>query len=139
MYWFSSLRQQLTKWYLQYCNIMFIWSFLAKSKGFPSIISTCHNYGTFRRISYINENEIVKVFLPFEFDKAVDMVSLEAELVMEDGESIDITQEPGIPYLCAAKQYSAHAKEIVITNVANGMKHSYVIAPMFAIEVYGSE
>lgn len=75
------------------------------------------------------------LFVPFSRHYSVKMVCLQGELLYKDGTKIDITQEPGIPYLCSALELGGIS--ITIYNIDTGDTHTYTgdHKPAFCLEV----
>jgi hypothetical protein len=85
------------------------------------------------KIKYIRHNEEHFIMIPFKRDLIALMSQFKAKLIKDD-EEIDITQQPGLPYMCSAEQLGG--KEIIITNEETGARHVYKHKiPLFAEEI----
>ena len=74
------------------------------------------------------------LFVPFDRSYAIKMASIQAQLLHNDGTKVDITQEPGIPYLCKASELDG--KSITVYNMNTGTTHTYLAdcAPGYCLE-----
>jgi hypothetical protein len=72
--------------------------------------------------------------VPYDRKKVVKMGQITAYLKYEDESMLNITQQPGIPYLVKAKDLGA--KSIVLTNLDTGMSYEYIdVEPMYGDEI----
>lgn len=71
------------------------------------------------------------LFLPFKRSSVVHMNDIQMRLTMPNGTMVDITQEPGIPYLCSAAELGGI--NITAYNVENETSHVFGLheKPMF--------
>ncbi len=89
-------------------------------------------------IYYERMNSKYRVSIPFNRKYIVAMSQFKAELLYQDGTSLDITQQPGIPYLVSAVDLGGNI--IRITNQEYGVAYDYIDKPpMYAIEIMYSE
>ena len=74
------------------------------------------------------------LLIPFDRKKIVDMSQFKVELLRYDKDSVDITQQPGIPYMITAEQLGGYA--IKVTNHESEIIYEY---DMHTIPLYCSE
>ena len=74
------------------------------------------------------------LFVPFARPCSIKMTCIQVTLSLANGTKIDITQEPGIPYLCSAVELGGEV--ITAYNMDTGTSHTYAAEkPMFCQEV----
>lgn len=73
------------------------------------------------------------MLVPYNRSQVARMLDLKAELYHNNGHVIDITQQPGIPYLVDPQDLGG--KIIRITNQESGKYHDYHKAPLYAPEL----
>ena len=88
-------------------------------------------------ISYNHFGESFKLVLPYNRSLVAKMGMFTAKLVYEDGRTVDITQQPGIPYVLSPSDLGG--QEIIITNRSNGNTITYITAPMYGVELMDDE
>jgi hypothetical protein len=76
------------------------------------------------------------LFVPFNRNHVAQMISFKAELIFDGKPSLNITQQPGIPYMVDAK--SLGGLYIKITNEENGQSKLYGTeeVPHYAEELF---
>jgi len=86
---------------------------------------------------YLGQDYILSI--PYNRKKLVEMTEYKAELFYIDKISINITQQPGIPYIVNAKDLSG--EYIKITNMGTGVSCDYdkTQCPMYADELIYQE
>lgn len=102
----------------------------------PSTVAfAVNNGGRSASISYSRLGEHYVVHLPYQRRSVTKMLSFNAAVHKNDGSVINITQQPGLPYLTSANDFGA--ERIVITNGENGKTASYTgdTIPGFATEL----
>jgi hypothetical protein len=79
------------------------------------------------------------VFIPFNRSFVASMVEFKADLMRDHHEPLDITQQPGLPYLVSAHSLGGHS--IRITNNSSGKMFEYKgnTIPGYAAEVFDDE
>jgi len=93
--------------------------------------------GTKITIVYNHYNQSFKLVLPYNRSFVAKMGMFSAELIYGDGRVVDITQQPGIPYIISAADIGG--REIRITNRANGNVMIYITPPFYAEELMDDE
>lgn len=90
-------------------------------------------------IEYLWLNRSYRMVVPFDQNAATDMAPYRATLILNEEESVDITHQPGIPYLATAKSLGGIA--ITVLNTLSGEQHRYEAdqAPQYATEVLFEE
>lgn len=81
-------------------------------------------------IFYKNGGKDHKVCIPYDRSKATSMLRKEVKLYFTDGETIDITHKPGVPYLLSANDMGG-VKIIVSKNNINIKEYSEDQIPNF--------
>jgi len=84
------------------------------------------------KISYIYGRDKYNVYLPYSHRNIAKMIQLKAELICDD-KIVEITQQPGIPYLMTAKDLGGNI--IKLTNFENGLYHEYTECPLYGKEI----
>ena len=79
------------------------------------------------------------VSIPFDKSNVFHMIQYKAELLRENKTALNITQEPGIPYMVCAHDLGGHT--IRVTNQDSGVHYDYGlnVRPMYAKEVMSEE
>ena len=98
-----------------------------------STIKICLGYAY---ITYKRFNDEYKVYLPYSRKNCVKMLSYKVILQKENGsKEIDITQQPGIPYLLSAADLEGD--RIIISDKSTGKSHVYegTEIPYYGVEV----
>lgn len=88
-------------------------------------------------INYEYCNNTYKIMIPFNRSYVAKMCEFQVYLIDEHGKEINITQQPGIPYLNSAEDLGG--KLIRITNEGTGAFHYYDESPMYGVEVIDDE
>ncbi len=84
------------------------------------------------KISYHYDYKDYTISVPFDHIQSLCMIGYKAEL-LKNGEIIDITQQPGIPYMCDSEMYDG--SYIKIINEANDEYEIYNKAPLYATKL----
>lgn len=115
-------------------RIITIWK-LSQSLKIPMANSECILDNDKATIQYNYRGISHDLYLPFDKNHAISMIEFKVELLKRDGIVIDITQQPGIPYLVTAASLGGY--DIRITNEDNKKVHNYgdKIQPGYGIEV----
>lgn len=115
---------------------IFSLSYLYRYKLLKLILGSNSSYILFNNnhieISYSCLGEKYFIRLPYNPRNKVKMIQFKAELISGD-KKIDITQQPGIPYLINAKDLCG--EKIILTNLETGEYHEYTTAPLYGIEI----
>lgn len=90
--------------------------------------------GSSASVSYLRLNKEYTLFVPYSRTKSLSMIEINAFLVKRGGEKVDITQQPGIPYLVSA--YDMNAEKIILLNNKTGKSFDYLHKTM---PLYGDE
>lgn len=99
-------------------------------------------------INYINNSATIeyeyfgqnyKLSIPYNRKKLINMTNYKAELFFNDKQPLNITQQPGIPYILNANDLGG--EYIKISNMENGLSHNYdnKQVPMYADELINDE
>jgi len=99
-------------------------------------------------INYINNSATIeyeyfgqnyKLSIPYNRKKLINMTNYKVELFFTDKTPINITQQPGIPYILSANDLGG--EYIKISNMENGLSHNYdnKQVPMYADELINNE
>lgn len=76
--------------------------------------------------------------VPYNRSFVASMIDFKAELIRNsDGAKVDITQQPGIPYLVSPTDLDGDV--IIVTNTSTGAKYNYTVPPLYAQEVMEKE
>lgn len=88
---------------------------------------------------YKRLNREYQFIVPYSRRHVASMGQLKAELIYDDKSCLDITQQPGIPYIFTAQELGGET--IVITNQENQQQYNYGsdTRPMFALETMDEE
>ena len=86
---------------------------------------------------YLGQDYIISI--PYNRKKLINMIQYKAELFYNDKKSINITQQPGIPYILNAKDLGG--EYIKITNMGTGLSCDYdnTQSPMYGDELIYQE
>lgn len=86
-------------------------------------------------MSYTHLGRDYKLFLPYNRRATIPMAQYKASLNKRDGLNIDITQQPGIPYLVTPEDLGGDS--ITILNRDNGVQYTFGSSqtPLYANEV----
>lgn len=88
-------------------------------------------------ITYTHNANVYKIYIPFDRMKAIYMSDIKMHLE-DDDQTIDITQEPGIPYLLSPSMIGrTSSAKIIAHNISNNKTHTYVAdeIPLFCNDV----
>jgi hypothetical protein len=90
-------------------------------------------------IEYEYFGQKYKLAIPYNRKKLINMANYKAELCFNDKTSVNITQQPGIPYILNASDLGG--QYIKITNMETGLSHNYdnKHVPMYADELINNE
>ncbi len=125
LYKFNKIKEIWLTLYKKYKNIKFIINTLKGvnvdlSPNEPTVITSDRNMSLTYKFCGANEH---KLYIPYDIDRVSKMTYLKAQLLLPNGHCVDITQQPGIPYmLCAA---DLGGISIVICNEDNGKSYIY--------------
>lgn len=90
------------------------------------------------QISYQRVNSKYPISVPYNRKYVIAMSQFKAELLRKDKPTLDITQQPGLPYLVSPSDLGGYM--IKITNEETGSVASYIDkSPMYAEEIMFSE
>ena len=104
---------------------------LYKAAGGDLSTAGIDKYPGFVVIKYQDAGQTYKVCLPYDPQRVSRMCGIKAELKV-NGELIDITQQPGIPYSISGNNLTG---TIVIQKSIFGQKEYTDMAPMYASEM----
>lgn len=110
----------------------FAYDVVMRLKNGKALTTPIRMYKRSALITYSNNSEKYQLSVPYDPQRALEMIFYKATLV-NGSETRDITQEPGIPYLLAAKDIGG--EYINIENQASGIAFTYYQAPMYAEEL----
>jgi hypothetical protein len=102
------------------------------------IIINYNNNSAMIEYEYFGQN--YKLSIPYNRKKLINMSDYKAELFFNDDKpSLNITQQPGIPYILSANDLGG--EYIKITNMETGLSHNYdnKNIPMYADELINNE
>ena len=85
-------------------------------------------------VTYEHFGEKYIIFVPYNRSKIASMTQLTATLLRDNDENVNITQQPGIPYMVNADMLGGHT--IRLTNNDTGETHDYEKETM---PFYGNE
>jgi len=88
-------------------------------------------------VTYTYNEKKYRVLVPYRAEKAAGMLSLRATLHLTDGSILDITQQPGVPYLCKASDLGG--EKIVLYNAETNNSVEYTVAPGWAEEIVSDD
>lgn len=96
-------------------------------------------YGKYATITYDRIGTKSTITVPYNRTATVSMSQYKAFLHLENGGQVDITQQPGIPYLSTPRSLGGNA--ITLLNTLTCMTHTYHadIAPMYGQEIASDE
>jgi protein tyrosine phosphatase len=133
--WISSKIQQIK------LLIGVIQQLLAKeaSKSVPKEHFEVNSTDDSATILYERMSNEYRLVVPYSRRYVASMTQLKVELVYENGSRLDITQQPGIPYLFTANELGG--KQIVVMNGDTGIEHTYSLneRPKYADETMDEE
>lgn len=88
------------------------------------------------KINYQRHHHQASLYVPFDRRKVAIMSQLVFELLKENGESQELTQQPGLPYLVTARMLGGIG--IRVTNLEDEISYTYdeETAPMYGEQVY---
>lgn len=132
--WFI-IRQQRAKFLIQL--IKNIHNVAETKKSFPSF--TVNDSDTSATIIYERMGSHYLLMIPYNRKFVAPMSQFKVELLRHNKEPLNITQQPGIPYMVNAEHLGGFA--IKITNEDNGLFHEYPqsILPLYGEEVFDHE
>lgn len=102
-------------------------------KSTPSFV-VCDNE-TSAIISYQRLGKTYNLLIPYSSKSVAQMAELRAYMNYEDGKSVEITQQPGVPYLISAKILGVSS--ITLHNLGNDKSRIYTgkELPFFGSEI----
>jgi len=114
-------------------NVDVLLKFLNKEK----VILNYYNNSAMLDYEYFGQK--YKLAIPYNRKKLINMANYKAELFITDKTPINITQQPGIPYILNASDLGG--QYIKITNMETGLSHNYdnKHVPMYADELINNE
>jgi hypothetical protein len=115
-------------------NVGVVLKFLNNKK---IIINYINNNSAMIEYEYFGQN--YKLSIPYNRKKLINMSDYKAEFCFNDKPSLNITQQPGIPYILNANDLGG--EYIKITNMETGLSHNYdnKKVPMYADELFNNE
>lgn len=86
-------------------------------------------------LAYVYNGAPHTICVPFSRRRSLAMSDLQVLLIRSDKSTVNITQQPGIPYLVSAEELGG--VKISVTNIDNGMCFSYEhnLVPLYCDEV----
>ena len=138
----SSMSNWVDKKYQRACgfytlmNKLNVETITQKESITPFIIDDSDKCAT---IMYERMDQPCKMFVPYNRMYVAPMSQFKAELLKINGESRNITQQPGIPYLINAEMLGGMC--IRVTNEETSMTYEYKhdTCPLYCIEVMNSD
>jgi hypothetical protein len=101
------------------------------SNDIPNVVRTSKAIN----ITYYDNNKKYMVCIPFSRVKVSKTVGYKAELIYCDGRRLDITHQPGIPYLISATNLGGLAIEIKNSFNEKIFQYHENVIPGYAIEL----
>lgn len=121
------------RWYFLYlCTKLYCWlrTFWYAASATPLGLAGL-------QVTYAYNEKKYRVLVPYRAEKAAGMLSLRATLHLTDGSILDITQQPGVPYLCKASDLGG--EKIVLYNAETNNSVEYTVAPGWAEEIVSDD
>lgn len=86
-------------------------------------------------LQYHRMSSEYNLLIPYDRSKVAVMTQFRVELLRDNQDPVEITQQPGIPYLVSAEQLGGSG--IKICNLETGLYHIYDIKtiPLYGVEV----
>lgn len=93
---------------------------------------------TMATITYKYQGKNYTIQVPFDQKRVLDMSTIQVTLHRDEETTVDITHQPGMPYLLTAMHYGG--RSITVTNKISGLVYDYgTKPPLYCQEVYYSE
>ena len=110
----------------------------SSSTHIPSTSQNIPDNGKNIKIIYQLMGADQEIYLPYDNNLIVEMTNLNVTLIKDvngERETVNITHQPGIPYMCSALELGG--EYIYVVNCDNGLEKKYPadIPPKFCVEV----